>query len=366
MTILSSPSPFAVARNVLGAAAAVAALGSTVACQRAPAAQTAEPTPSVHVETAKAAEVDAPIVLRLTGTLRGMREAALAANASGRVLRTSVERGDEVAAGAVVAQLDTSSARLSLAESKVAVANSLTQDEIDRTECARSEKLLEKDAISPAEYDQVTAKCKTAPLNVEAARAREAIAAKNVGDGIIRAPFAGVIAERYVSVGEYVQSSSKVVTIAQIGELRLELAIPEANMGSAQRGADVAFTVPAYPGKTFHGTVRFVSGSVRDATRDIIAEAIVPNEDKLLRPGMFADASIQIGSRKLPAVPKTAIFERQDKPRVFVVDSGKLVERVVQLDVEKDGLVAVRDGVKSGDTIALGDPARLVNGARVD
>jgi membrane fusion protein, multidrug efflux system len=84
--------------------------------------------------------------------------------------------------------------------------------------------------MSDLEYDQATAKCKTAPLSLEAAKARQSMAAKNVGDGTIRAPFAGIISERFVDVGEYVQPSSKVVSISQVAELRLEFTVPEADL----------------------------------------------------------------------------------------------------------------------------------------
>jgi membrane fusion protein, multidrug efflux system len=354
--------------------ALAALLAAVPACKRAQATQK-EAAPAVKVTTEKVSEVDAPQRLRLTGTLRGMREADLAANASGRVVKTLasgrvvktlVERGDEVKAGSVVAQLDTSTAALSLAEAKVAVATSRTQEQIAKTECERWEKLHEKGVVSPAEYDQVTAKCKTTPLGLELAEARQNIVAKNIGDGIIRAPFAGVVAERLVDVGEYVQASSKVVTIAQVAELRLELTIPEANLAQVKRGADVSFSVAAYPGKTFHGTLRYLSGSVRATTRDLVAEAVVPNDEMLLRPGMFADVAVVVGAKKLPSVPKAAVFQAKEKSRVFVVEGGRLVERVLAVQAEVDGQVAASDGVRPGELVVVSDPSRLVNGTRVD
>jgi RND family efflux transporter MFP subunit len=322
--------------------------------------------PPVHVETTDVTVIEAPTVLRLTGSLKGRKEADLAANASGRVLRTFVERGDEVKEGMVVAQLDTSSAALSLMEAKVQVKSSLTQEEINKADCARFEQLWAKNAISAAEYDQATAKCKTAPIGREVAEARQNIASKNVGDGTIRAPFAGSVSERYIEVGEYVQPSSKVVSIVQTGDLRLELTVPEASVANVKTGADVSFTVAAFPEKTFHGTVRFVSGSVRTTTRDLVAEAVVPNADKLLRPGMFADVSLATGSEKLPSVPLASVFERQDKKRVYVVQDGRLWERVLQSGPEVNGRLTVQSGVKAGDKVVTSKLDGLTNGARVE
>jgi membrane fusion protein (multidrug efflux system) len=344
---------------VLGLVAA-----ATQGCNRK--AQAQIETKPLHVDTVVAEVVDAPISLRLTGSLKGERETDLAANAAGRVSKTTVERGDEVQQGTLLAQLDTSGANLSLAEAQVQVASSKTQDNINRAECARYDLLKQKGAISDLEYDQATAKCKTAPLSLKAAQVRRSIAAKNVGDGTIRAPFAGVVSERYVDVGEYVQASSKVVSIAQIGELRLEFAVPEANVPMMKVGADVEFQVAAYPEKPFHGTVRFVSGAVRASTRDLVAEALVKNTDRLLKPGMFADVALAAGIEKLPGLPQSAIFERQGKKRVYVVADGRLQERVVQIGPAVGERLAVRDGVKAGEKVATGKLEGLQNGARVE
>ncbi len=323
-------------------------------------------SPAVHVESAPATEIDVPIQLRLTGSLKGMREADLAANTAGRVTKTFVERGDQVQAGQIIAQIDTSNAALTLAEAHVQLDTSRTQDEINQADCKRVEQLLAKGAISQAEYDNVTAKCKTAQLGVKAAEARQSTAAKVVGDGTIRAPFAGVVSERFVDVGAYVKTDSKVIALTQNGELRLEFTVPEANVGEVKQGADVAFNVAAYADKTFHGTVRFVSGSVRAATRDLVVEALVDNSDKKLFPGMFADVALSTGTRKLPSVPLSAVFERQEKRRVFVVTpDSRLEERVLQVGPESNGRLSIESGVKAGELVVTANADRLTNGARV-
>jgi RND family efflux transporter MFP subunit len=351
------------------AVAAVAAISLLGACKGAnkDATMTGDDasSPPVHVESAPATEIDVPVQLRLSGSLKGMREADLAANVAGRVTKTFVERGDQVQAGQIVAQIDTSSATLSLAEAHVQVDTSRTQEEINQADCKRAEALFAKNVISQAEYDNVTAKCKTALLGLKAAEARQNLAAKNVGDGAIRAPFTGIVAQRYVEVGEYVQAQSKVISLAQSAELRLEFNVPEANVGEVKQGADVSFIVAAYPNQTYHGKVRFVSGSVRAATRDLVVEAVVENADKKLFPGMFADVALSTGRRKLPSVPLAAVFERQDKRRVFVVKDGRLEERVLQPGPEANGRLSVEAGVKAGESVVTTKTDGLINGARV-
>ncbi len=358
-------------RATVAAAISISMFGACLgACKRggANATMTGDDAsgPAIHVESAPATEIEVPIQLRLTGSLKGMREADLAANAAGRVTKTFVERGDQVQAGQIVAQIDTSSAALSLAEARVQVDTSRTQEDINQVDCKRAEQLFAKSVISPAEYDNITAKCKTAQLGLKAAEARQNMAAKNVGDGAIRAPFAGIVAERFVEVGEYVQAQSKVISLAQSAELRLEFNVPEANVGDVKQGADVTFTVAAYPDKSFHGKVRFVSGSVRAATRDLVVEALVDNSEKKLLPGMFADVALSTGTSKLPSVPLSAVFERQDKRRVFVVKEGRLEERVLEVGPESNGRLSVKAGVKTGEAVVTANADRLTNGARVE
>jgi len=318
----------------------------------------------VSVQTEAAQTIDVPVTLRLTGTLRGDRETDLAANANGRVLATSVERGEQIKPGQVLAKLDTRAAALSAADARAQVDSVRAQADQAQTECVRYGQLKAKGAVSDLEYQQKIAQCRTLPLNVQAASARAALAAQNVGDGVIRAPFAGVVTERYVEVGQFVRQDSRVVTIVSVDPLRLQIAVPEAQVAAVKEGADVSFTVAAYGERRFEGKVRFVSGALRATTRDLIAEAIVPNPERLLLPGMFADVALTVGSQRLPSVAASAVTELDEQSRVFVVESGQLQERVVALGPKVDGRVSIVRGVKDGEQVVVSDTKGLSNGRK--
>ena len=174
-----------------------------------------------------------------------------------------------------------------------------------------------------------------------------------------------MIAERYVEVGEYVQSSSKVVSIAQIDELRLEFSVPEANWPNVKNGADVAFRVTAYGDALFHGKVAHIAGAVRD-TRDVLVEASVPNADRKLLPGMFASVDLSIGTRALPALPKSAVFTQNGKQNVYVIKDGQLVQRVLQTSEEFNGQIPVLKGVEVGEQVVREYKPELSNGQAVN
>ncbi|HKO51314.1 MAG TPA: efflux RND transporter periplasmic adaptor subunit [Polyangiaceae bacterium] len=339
---------------------AVAAPG----CKRKTDAAPAPAAPAVAVATDVVTNIETPRTLRLTGTLRGERETDLAANVAGRVLSVKIERGQRVAKGELIAQVDVTGAALALAEARVAVQTSKTQEAINRTDCDRYERLKASNTVTELEYDQVTAKCKTAPLNREAAEARQNIAAKNVGDGRIRSPFAGVITDRYIQVGEYVQASTRVASLAQVADLRLEFSLPEQNYPDVQVGQNMGFRVAAYGTQLFSGTVSHISGAVRE-TRDVLVEASVKNPEHKLLPGMFADVELTVGKETLPSIPKAAGFQANGKLNVFVVQGGVLVQRVLQVGPEVEGRLSVRRGVVAGEQVVASYSPELKNGQRV-
>lgn len=348
----------------LGALSGVLGLA---ACKgkNADAAAAVREEPPVSVQTEPIQVIEVPRTLRLTGTLKGDRETDLAANANGRIISTSVERGEQIKPGQILAKLDTRAAALSAADARAQVDSIKAQAGLARIECDRYEQLKAKGAISDLEYQQKIGQCQTLPLNVQAASARAALAAQNVGDGVIRAPFAGVVTERYVEVGQFVRQDSRVVTIVSADPLRLQITVPEAQVANVKEGADVSFVVSAYGDRRFQGKVRFVSGALRANTRDLVAEAIVPNAERLLLPGMFADVELTVGSQRLPSVAVRSINERDDQSRVFAVVAGRLEERVVAVGPKQGERVAITRGVKEGDQIVVSDLTGLGNGRRV-
>jgi membrane fusion protein (multidrug efflux system) len=161
------------------------------------------------------------------------------------------------------------------------------------------------------------------------------------------------------------RQDSRVVTIVSADPLRLQIAVPESQVASVKEGAEVSFNVAAYPERRFAGKVRFVSGALRPTTRDLVVEALVPNPERQLLPGMFADVELVIGTDKLPSVPQRALVEQDEQARLFVVVAGRLEERVVALGPKLGARVAIRHGVREQDQVVVSELAGLSNGQRV-
>jgi membrane fusion protein (multidrug efflux system) len=324
------------------------------------------PAAKVHVQTVVVAEQAVPKLLSLTGVLSSNERTDLAANAIGRVVKTFVERGDHVAQGALLAQLDARSAALSRAEAEANVASAAEQLKNVRADCQRYVSLLAKGAITQQEYDRQTTSCQTQASSEEAARVRAAQAVQTLTDSAIRAPFAGVIAERFVHVGDYVHADTRVVTLLVDDPLRLELTVPEANIGSVHPGLAVSFETVALAGRVFTATVKYMGGEIREATRDLVVEAVTDNHDHTLLPGMFVNAKLPVGEVTLPVVPSSAVVHRDENDSLFAVVDGHLQERVVQLGPKVGELVAIADGMKKGEDVVVSPPPGAVDGQQTE
>ncbi len=341
---------------------ALAAAPAGCKAKASAAVSTEEAVRPAHVETAEVREQAMPRSLSLTGTLRGERQTDLAANANGRVLETLVERGAEVKKGALIARLDVRAAALSAAEAQAQVALARAQEATATRECERSKALLAKGVISQVEFDKTSDLCRTSPLSVAAAAARVSSASQGIGDGQIRAPFDGMISERFVDVGEYVRQDSKVVSLVAIDTLRIEFTVPEASLASVKEGGTLTFTVTAYPGRSFTGTVRFISAAVRETTRDLVAEARWTTPIARCAPACSPRSRSRPGRCRARWWRRTRSSARTGA-RVYAVVDHRLEERVVQTGVEKDGVIAIVRGVRAG-TSWCSNPPKLSRTAR--
>jgi membrane fusion protein, multidrug efflux system len=347
--------------------ALVAALvGCHKADEGAASARLHEAGAPVHVSTAAVLERPMPEFLTLTGTLRANAESDVAADVSGKVIATFVERGQAVKKGQTIALVDARSA--ALAATAAEAQSRVAQEQLDqaRRDCERVRHLLDTGAISRAEFDRQTSQCTSQQWSAAAADAQQRSASKLLGDANIRAPFDGYVGERYVNVGQYVQPSTRVASVYSPDPLRLELTVPEASVGAIQQDMPVRFTVTAYGDQMFTGDVKYISPNLRESTRDLVIEAVVPNGDFKLKPGMFAVARIELGVKPHTVVPKAALVTDDTGSRVFVVAGAQVQERLVQLGEAVDDVVSVVDGLKAGEMVVMQPGPDVRDGAQVD
>lgn len=356
------------------------------------------PTPTVAVEVVAKNET-----LRVTGSLMPDEKSSVASNASGIAAEVRCDRGSVVKKGDVLVQIDPTDAKNKLVEGQALVEelrvrlgldegpepfDPLEQPEVKQARASldlamanfkRSEELHGKRVVSTeafeqarTEYDLASSRYRQTLKQVrqsyqiyKTALARLAILEKAVEDTTIRAPFDGWVAERLVSVGEQISSgmqATKVVTLVRVDPLRLSLTVPQQSIGAVQPGQKVLFQVDSFPGRTFEGSVRYITPIVNSETRSLVVEAVVPNPDGLLRPGLFATAQLELGE-KAPEmfVPLAAVQRIGEVAKVYVVRDGRAREQVVALGTVNDRSVEVKAGL-TGKEMLVAQPERVRDG----
>jgi RND family efflux transporter MFP subunit len=362
----------------------------------------AEPAP-IAVEATLAVEQPIARFIRATGSLTAEEQAEVAAEVAGRIVATPIERGTAVSPGSELvrvaatdsdAQVKEAEANAAQIEARLGLTGEATFEvtsvpevrtakaalDLAQSEFSRIESLLNQGVVSKAEFDQRKTQMESARQQYEsakntaaqqfqslqAARARVAIARKALADTSVRAPFAGLVAERLVSVGDYVTKGMKVATVVRVNPLRVALTIPEQYVGVVGVGQPVTFEVDAYPGRQFTGTIRFVSPALEAAQRALTVEAAVPNPRGELKPGFFATALIR-QPKETPAVlvPAEAVRTTGGTSRVFVIVNDRVEERIVTVGQRADSQLEIVNGLKAGERVATKNVAQLADGVKV-
>lgn len=399
-----TPCPAAIRRAALPLVLLGAALTSGACSTAAGSSPDAAPeAPAIEVGAVAPVTRDLSRTLRVTGTLIADEQAEVSAETPGRVVATPVERGTRVEAGAVLIQLATEQAAAQLAEAEAnagqiaaglglgtdgtldpervpEVANARAEWRLAEAQYDRFRLLREQNVVSASEYDQRKTKVEATrqryetERNVarqryqayEAAKARVRLARKALADTTVRAPFAGIVGERLVSVGDFVTTGHRVATVVRNTPLRVALTVPEQAVALVKAGQTVGLSVDAHPGRRFAGTVRYVSPALRADQRSLVVEATVPNADGALMPGLFATADIE------QAVVETALMidarhvrDVGATRRVFVIAGDRAEERIIRTGQPLGELVEVVAGLSADDRLADARGAALTDGARV-
>lgn len=345
-----------------------ALLASLSSCKKKDdaAASKAPPPAPVKVPLIVAQEAPSPDVLTLTGMIAADQRSEVTADTQGKVVAVLVERGQRVKMGDPVVRLDVRTAALSAREAQANLEAARAQKQLAEEECKRAQTLLDKGAITRSEYDRQVTQCTSTLQQVSAAQARADMITQSIRDGLVRAPFDGVVTEKSVAPGEWVAPGRTLFTLVDDDPLKIELSVPEASVRAIQRGQKVVLSAVAQPDKTYTATVSRVGGEI-GRTRSLIVEATLDPQKDLV-PGMFAQAHVVVGQTPRPVVPAEAIVKRGKIWHAFVAVKGELQDRIVQVGPAPEGAdkqVSILQGVNKGDKLVAKITDQIIDGLRV-
>jgi membrane fusion protein (multidrug efflux system) len=352
--------------------AAVAALGIAIAAgagywlgqQRTPAepasasggasgAQAKGATPGgVTVEAVKVITAALPQTITAVGSLRSDESITVRPEVAGRISAIAFNEGQRVAKGATLIKLEPS---INEADVQQARANlKLAQSKFDRaTDLAKS------NFISGQAKDE-------AENNLRVAEASLQLAEAKLAKTEIKAPFAGIIGLRVMSVGDYVKEGADIVNLEAIDPLKVDFRVPEIYMRQVQVGQALEVALDALPGKTYEGKVFAINPLVDATGRSIVIRALVKNADTALRPGMFARVRlITRDQQDALVVPEQAIVPQGDEKFVFRIVDGKALRTRVTVGQRRDGKAEIVSGLAAGDTVVSAGQLKLRDGVAV-
>jgi len=324
-----------------------------------------KPLQAPPVALADVIAVDLEDRIEASGELVSPNHATIAAEVGGRITSLYVDDGAPAARGQRVLEIDPErrnlEVRASSAGDKEARAALV---EADRA-AQRVRMLFKSNVASQSQLDQAETALELARSRVEAASARLAETQRAQRDAEVCAPFDGMIAQRYVSVGEFVQPGTRLFELVALDPIEVEFRISEIDSSRVKPGQVVGVRVAPYPDEVFEATVTVVAPTIDPTTRTLRVKGTLPNPGTRLRPGLFARADLGVARREgVLMIPEEAVLQRSDGEVVFRTIEGKRVERrVVKTGAVKDGRIEVVEGLSAGDKVVVRGHMALVDGA---
>jgi len=306
---------------------------------------------AVPVEVAVVGSVPVAASLTRNAPLEPRSEAQVVAKTSGVALAVFAEEGQVVRAGQTLVRLDASRSALQAAQ---------TAAQMRKLEAnyARSRQLSEQKLISANDIDQLR-------FDLENARAANRLANLELSYAAVAAPISGVIAQRSIKPGNFVQINTPIFRIVDTSKLEAVLNVPEREMATLKAGLPVQLQVDALPGRSFTGTVDRVAPVV-DAGSGTFRVITAFAGGGLLQPGMFGRIRIDYDQRAdALVVPRAALLEDDADPAVYVVRSNKAVRVPVKLGYSEGGWLEVRAGLKPGERVVVAGKTALREGSDV-
>lgn len=289
--------------------------------------------------------------LEALGNARANESVEITSKTSNVVMSVNFRDGERVKRGQILVRLDDAQARADVAAAEAAVAES------ERL-YNRSLELMETEALSKAQYDQLEA-------TLKANRARLAAAQARLEDTVIRAPFAGRVGLRRVSVGTFISPGDVITTLDDTSVIKLDFSVPENFLATLREGLAVRATAPAFPGRTFVGKVASIDSRVDMNTRSVTVRALLANEDGALRPGMFLQVALANDERESLVIPEEALTPEAERQYVFVVNEGVAERREVRIGGRRPGSVEILAGLNAGERVVVEGTQKVRDGSPV-
>lgn len=302
--------------------------------------------------------------IAFSGSLSPVVQTTVKSKVAGEVNRLLVREGETVAAGQLLAQIDTADLQARVDAQAAALEEAKAKMSIAEKNRENNQALLRQKFISQNAYDTTHSTYEAAAAGVRSAEAQLRIAKKAMEDAAVRAPFAGIVSKKIVNPGEKVGIDSSLFAIVDLSRMEIEAPAPAADVPSVKVGQPASFRVDGFD-RAFEGKVERINPTAEANSRAIMLYISVANRDGALKGGMFAKGQIVV-DKSTPAavVPASAIRDEAGQAYVFVVADGKIIKRAVKVGAteSEQGLVEVKSGLERGVNVVSARVSGLKDG----
>ena len=304
--------------------------------------------------------------IEATGTLNPYEEVNIGAEIDGIIKSVKVDEGTAVTKGMLLATIDDIEysnevirAEAFLKQTKATLANT-------KIEFTRKETLYREQLVTSQQYDDVSTRLVYAESEVERARAALTIAKQKLAKTKIFSPLAFRVKEKKVSSGDFVKVGTSLFVLIQPNPLKVRFTVPERDVGKLKVGQDVILKVDAFQDREFKGKVSIVFPNLEEKTRTLAVEALVPNSDGMLKPGLFTRVILYTGAAKdTIVVPITALLYEAEKVKLFTVSGDRAEEMQVRIGSKYGEMMEITEGIKEGEKIVVAGQQSLSEGVKV-
>jgi len=381
-----------------------ALLAAVTACSDGASAQKAsKPSDGQPVKVVTAIESELRRNVEAVGTLAAQDQTTVSAEVDGRIARIAADMGDPVKSGTPLVVIDNGKYKYAAGEQEsqlrqtqarlgangeslppegqtpevlsAAAKRAQAEQQLERAKSLAAKHLISAQDLEQAQTDLQTAKAAHETAIAAERQLRAELTGKQASLGnarrdlentVVRAPFEGVVSERLVSPGQFVQVQTPVMRVVRLDPLRLTARIPERFGPGIHVGQAVKVRTDSFPDRQFDGKITRVSPAVDLQSRAFAIEAEIPNHEGAFKPGTFARLEIATDQvDRVLAIPFSAVQTRYGSSQVFVVKDGTLKGSPVKLGDRLGPRVEITEGLKPGSVIVADDVEGLQDGAHV-
>ena len=309
--------------------------------------------------------------LVLPGQVQAFYTATIRARVDGYLKRWYDDIGAKVAAGAVLADIDTPELDQQLAQTKADLATAVAGQQLAETTAKRWNSLLSQDAVSRQEAEEKNGDLAAKTALVNAARANVQRLEALEGFKRIVAPFAGVVTARNTDIGALINTGNPndpgLFTVSDVHRLRIYVSVPQDEAADIHPGETVSLAAPEYPGRTFQATLVSTSEAIGAQSGALTAEAQIDNTDGALKPGDYVQAAFDLPAQAgVVSLPAGALMFRHEGMAVAVVGPhGRVQIHKVTIARDLGTTVEIATGLSPGDAVIANPPDSLVGGELV-